>query len=86
MAARHNLTQSQGGAAALTRYRERAASVCPDAVSLDGAAGLARVSTEAIKHAWKRGDLPAVSPATSQILTFSAEAVKTWALGKRLIF
>ena len=86
MAARHNLTQSQGGAAALTRFRERAASVCPDGVSTDGAATLARVSTESITNAWKRGDLPAASPPTATTPTFSAEAVKTWARGKRLIF
>jgi len=86
MAARLNLAQAHGGASALVRARKRAASACQDEIPLDTAAGLARVAPETILRAWKRGDLQALTIKDNNRATFSAEAVKTWARAKRLIF
>lgn len=87
MAARLNLAGTDGGAAALVRASERAAAVCPDEITQDDAAKLARVSYECIQHAWLRGDLRAVQVREDQRrATFSASEVRSWALSKRLIF
>ena len=86
MAARLNLSEADGGAAALARARKRAASACLDEITHDTAAGLARVSPSTILRAWKCGDLQPVSvKEDGKRATFSAEAVKAWARAKRLI-
>ena len=86
MAARLNFSEANGGAGALVRARNRAASACLDEITLDTAAGLARVSTLTIQRAWKRGDLePVTIKEDGTRATFSAAGVREWARSKRLI-
>jgi hypothetical protein len=87
MAARHNFRNAEGGAAAYARAHERAAATAPEAIHLEAAARLARVSSESIQHAWRRGDLQPLSvQEDGKRATFAPDAVKAWARSRRLIF
>jgi hypothetical protein len=84
MAARLNVVDPDGGAAALARARARAAAITGDEITAETAAGLARVSLPTILLARKRGDLKTVG-LKNGYAAFSAEAVRAWAREKRLI-
>ena len=87
MAARYNFGNAHGGAAAYARAHERAAATGPDAIHVEAAARLARVSPESIQHAWRRGDLQPLSVVeVGKRATFATDAVEAWARSKRLIF
>lgn len=86
MAARLNVVDPDGGAAALARARARAVAFTGDEVTPETAAGIARVSLPTILLAQKRGDLkPLPNHRRQGSPLFSAAAVRTWAREKRLI-
>ena len=85
MASRFSFSEANGGAGALARARTRAASACLDEITLETAAGLARVHPLTIERAWKRGDLTPITIKERARATFSADSVRAWARAKRLI-